>query len=186
MTSSTRASTPTRFCTAATLRPNPVQHINYLEKPRTACSQGRMSHNLTAVWMSLTLGSTFRTCHFFYKFSQYGAIGGTTAADMCRHMCAGAVQGVLGAQAGGPGRHAGRLPRADGGVLGHRPGRAALLPRHPAPAAQYARRRARGRCRAGRCCRGRPSCPLNATLAGEGAAAATRAAAAAEAGTSVL
>lgn len=72
-------------------------------------------------------------------------------------MRAGAVQGLLGAQAGRAGRHAGRVPHAHGGMLGRRPPIAPELPSHPPATARHAGRGARGRRRR----RGRPSIPLN-------------------------
>lgn len=49
-----------------------------------------MSHNLTAVWMSLTLGSTFRTCHFFIN-----SVSMVRLAARRRLTCAGTCVQVL-------------------------------------------------------------------------------------------
>ena len=73
---------------------------------------------------------------------------------------AGALPGVWRPQAGGPGRHAGAVPHADGGLLGHRPGRAADLSGNPRPAAAYARPCAFRRRRLGRRRAGQPSSRL--------------------------
>ena len=76
-----------------------------------------------------------RQCSMWWACAEH--VGGHVMS-MCRHMRAGAVQGVLGAETGRSGRHAGRVPRARGSLLGHRPRRTPPLLRNPPAAAQHA------------------------------------------------